>query len=124
MAATVVRPATDADFQAFVGRKPPEIWLGMMAEREGRIVAMGVIAWNEDGKASGYFDAKERVSPLTIHKTALRMLAALKEAGEPVVFAGCDDMKVGARRWLKMLGFAYDGQVGAQTSRWKWESGA
>jgi len=103
--ATTVRLAGDAEYTAFFGKPPPPIWTGMCAIREGRVVAFGAVAWDLEGYLPrGCFDAKEKVSPFVMHKAALKMIDALRQAGEEVLYVGCED-RPEAIKWVKRLGF-------------------
>lgn len=113
---TLVRQASTADFVRFYERSVPEIWLGMVAERDGELIGFGLVVWDDLGRALAIFDRKADFSAFTMHRVAKRVLSALKEADEPVIYAYCDTHIPGASKWLRRLGFVptgteIDGQV-------------
>jgi hypothetical protein len=101
----MLRPATDADFLAFYGKEPPEIWLGIVHEEYGRVTGIGVVVWNEWGKAMGFVDRKAPLSPLTMQRAVKRVFQALREAKEPAIYVTCDHRIPKAAYWLERLGF-------------------
>lgn len=101
----MIVPASDADFLAYYGKPPPEIWLGMAAKDGDRIVGMGLIVWNENGCAMGFVSRKGPVSPFALHRAAKYVLGVLKGVGEPAVYVTCDHEIAKADYWLKRLNF-------------------
>jgi hypothetical protein len=99
------RPATADDFRRFVGGDPPPIWLGLVAEENGEIVGAGVVFWDELGRAWGSYSARRALPPVTMHRAARRVLAALEAVGEPALYTFCSRTIVGAQKWLRRLGF-------------------
>jgi hypothetical protein len=97
--------ATDADFLAFYGVEPPPTWLGMAYRESERIIAMGVVIWNEHGAATGFFDRKGPVAPIVAHRTARRVMDVLKRVGEPAIYVLCDATVPRSALWLERLGF-------------------
>lgn len=91
---------------------PPE-WrirepAGWVAERNGRVVAAGTVSWDEWGRAWGWFNRREPVPAVTMHRRAIEMLRLLREVGEPALYAICHVETPGAEKWLKRLGFVPD----------------
>jgi hypothetical protein len=113
------RLASKDDFLRFYGREPPEIWFGLAYEEDGEIVGMGivhhVVRRLPDGtfrsEAWGSLDAKKPLPALLMHRTAKRTLAALRVAGEPVLYVGCDRKLPKAEKWLRRLGFSIDPEL-------------
>ena len=100
------RVATAADFRAFLGREPPPIWTGLVAEDEaGEIVAAGAVIWDEYGRAWGSYSTRQPLLAVTMHRAARRMLAALKAVEEPALYTFCSQSIPGAEKWLRRLGF-------------------
>lgn len=97
--------ATDADFLAFYHCEPPEIWLGMCLKDGERIIGFGLVTWNEWGCACAFVDRRAPISAFTLHRAVNRVFQALKEAGEPAVYATCDQGIERAAHWLRRLGF-------------------
>lgn len=97
--------ASADDFRRFFGREPPEIWFGLMAIEGEEIVGMGIVRHDEYGRAWGSLTLRKRLLPLLMHRTALRVLAALSEAEEPCILTFCDTAIAGAEKWLQRLGF-------------------
>lgn len=99
-----LRPATAADFTAR-GRAVPEVFLGFAAERDGEVVGYGLVVWDHEGRAWGAFDRFGDVPRFLMHRLARRVIAALREAGEPAIYAICDTRIPRAEEWLRRLGF-------------------
>jgi hypothetical protein len=98
--------ATAVDFLNFFHREPPAIWTGLVAEEDGVIVAAGIVQWDDYGRAWGSYSARQKLSAITMHRAARRMLAALEAVGEPVLYVGADEHIPGAAEWLRRLGFS------------------
>jgi RimJ/RimL family protein N-acetyltransferase len=104
----MIRVATDEDFLAFYRQPVPDDiddWLALLYEEHGRIIAIGGIRRNEHGAACGFVDRRGPISSFTLHRGAKRLLRALKQVGEPAVYALCDDSNTRAAAWLRRLGF-------------------
>lgn len=101
-----IRTSTAGDFEQFYGRPAPPIWMGRTVARNGKVVGMGAIIWDEEGRALGAFDQTEPLSRFLIHRTLLEMIRILKEVGEPVLYVARDDSIPGSERWLKRAGFS------------------
>lgn len=119
----MTRLATADDFRRFFGREPPAIWFGLAAEdAAGAIVGMGIVTHDAFGRAWGSYSATRRLSAATMHRAAQRTLAALREAGEPVLYVHCHLSIPGAERWLRRLGFTAAPEIpsDAENPVWKW----
>jgi hypothetical protein len=123
----MVRPATADDFRGFFGRDPPAVWLGLAAEEDGpgdkrTVVGMGVVHWDELGRAWGSYSATRQLSAATMHRAAQRTLAALSGAGEPALYVYCNMSIRGAEKWLRRLGFTAAPEMtsDARYPVWKW----
>jgi hypothetical protein len=104
------RPASADDFRNLFGRDPPPVWLGLAAVDEsggpgGEIVGLGIVFWDEWGRAWGSYSAKRALPPVTMHRAARRVLAALEGAGEPALHVFCSRAIAGSEAWLRHLGF-------------------
>ena len=103
-----VRLATPDDLSAFARREPPDWcieWLGYVAERDGRLLALGSVFWDKWGRVWGAFDKKERVSPFLMHRLARVTITRLREIGIKQLYAECDLRVPNAAKWLRRLGF-------------------
>lgn len=109
-----LRLATPDEFVRFFGREPPDIWFGLPHYEGGEIVGMGVVHHDALGRAWGSLDAKKPLPALRMHRTAKRALAALREAGEPVLYVGCNRKHAQAEKWLLRLGFSLDAELHAE----------
>lgn len=100
-----VRRSTGDDFERFYGRPAPPFWMGKTVERNGRVVGIGAIIWDDEGRALGAFDQTEPLSKYLMHRTLLGMIRILREVGEPVLYVARDDSIPGSERWLRRAGF-------------------
>lgn len=103
-----VRPATAADFLAFVGELPPyrvKAWLG---EVDGRIVGISGVAYPANSVPVLWADLTDeaRAYPVTLHRAALKFLATLNHSR--LVASASSDVPA-ARRWLERFGFVATG---------------
>lgn len=81
---------------------------GYAAERDGKVVAVGTITWDNRGVAWAWFNGRGAVPAITIHRKALAVLDMLREVGEPVLYTICDISVPCAEKWLRRLGFVRD----------------
>lgn len=102
------RLATPDDFRRFFGRDPPAVWFGLVAEKDGEILGVGIVQWDEWGRAWGSVDAAAKVSPIVLHRAARSAIDTLTKVGEPVIYAFCNTAVPHAAAWLARLGFAPD----------------
>ena len=104
-----LRRAAAADFRAYAGRDPDpdyaEDWFGYVVEGAGGPVGIGVLSLDRYGRFWAWTDAKEPLPAALVHRAALRMLAALREAGAREVHCYRDDALPTSEGWLKRLGF-------------------
>lgn len=106
-----VRLADGADWRAFYGASPAEDdCLALVCLRDGRPVAVGGVVWR-DGAACGFVDKRGNAPASAIWRGALRLIDALRQAGEPAIYAACDRSDLG-RRFLSRLGFEPFREVG------------
>jgi hypothetical protein len=109
-----LRPASAEDLRRYAGCDLPADWaidgwaIGYAAERAGEIVALGLVTRDIYLRAWAWFNSRERLPALMMHRKAKAMLAILREVGEPVIYAGCDYSIPGAEKWLQRLGFVPD----------------
>ena len=83
--------ADELDFLSFYRREPPATWIGLCVKRGRRVVAFGLVVWNDHGAACGFFDRRQPVSAFTIHRAAYRILAALREVGEEALYCNATE---------------------------------
>lgn len=105
-----IRRATADDARAIAGGTLPADWcigapVGWAAERDGEVIALGAVTWDRYGRAWGWFSGSGAVPAITMHRKAREMLAMLREAGEPTLYAICNTAIPGADTWLRRLGF-------------------
>jgi hypothetical protein len=120
-AGLVIRPVTRADIREYAGQDIPE-WCvqieGHAAVRGGNVVALGLVVANPDGHLTGWFDAKENLPPVVMHRTARRTLDALRRRGERRIAVICDASRLGSALWLERLGFR-PGEIGEFGQVWR-----
>lgn len=109
----VVRRVTRADIRTFIGIDIATEYcvgepVGYAACRDGRIVAAGSVTWDHWGRVWGWFNRSETLSPVILHRRAMRMLDLLRMAGEPAIYAMCSPEIPGSEKWLHRLGFVID----------------
>ncbi len=102
-----VRVARPADAEAFYGKAVPWPWSGLAIERDGKVVALGGVAWRDDGTWA-FLDCPRELMPhpFRAHKLALRVLAAVFAGGETEILVRPTPGVPTAKRWLSALGFA------------------
>jgi hypothetical protein len=104
----VIRPVTRADIREYAGQDIPE-WCvafgGYAAEQAGAVVALGLVILDSHGRIWGGFESKVPLSPVRMHRSARKVLARLRDAGESVMHAHCSQSIPGAEKWLRRLGF-------------------
>ncbi len=115
------RLATPDDFVRFYGRAPPEEWCGFTAERDGVLLGMGSIYWDQWGRAWLFFNrANIHVPAITMHRLAKRAIRDLATTfHEEVVHAFCDTEIANADKWLERLGFKPAPEMGGPVMVWK-----
>ncbi len=80
--------------------------MGKAVIRNGKVVGVGSITWDEEGRALGAFDHTEPLSRYTMHRTLMGMIRILKTVGEPVLYVARDESIPGSGRWLTRAGFS------------------
>ena len=102
-----VTPTTPEDVLEFRQATPPYRIRAVTGRVDGRIVAIGGIAYLPDGGVLSFLEATDeaRKYAVTLHREAKRSLSAAARAGHRVVVAVCDYRIEAAPRWLKRLGF-------------------
>src|SRR5437762_2925276 len=103
-----ITPTTPADVTEFFPKA--QLWRirALTARLDGKIIGIGGIATLPDGTMAAFLECEEewaRKYPLTLHKTALRVLADARLRGVRKLVAMSDDRRDAARRWLQRLGF-------------------
>lgn len=107
--AVEVRPATANDFLEMRQSLPPVRVRAFAGVEDGKVIALGGIGYNGEGRFQVFFDLSEDEArkryPIALVKTAKRILVEAKEAGIPRVIARCDRRIPEAERFLLWLGF-------------------
>jgi hypothetical protein len=97
-----VRLVEPGDYEAYSGRGPAQGWclggkiVGHVAERGGQIVAIGVITWDWAGRAWAWYESRERLPAIILHRKAKAMLALLRKVGEPSLYVFRNPSEPGA----------------------------
>lgn len=97
-----LRAYTGEDMPAELSSMEPAGWV---AERDGRMIGLGAVAWDHYYRAWGWVSTREPLSAVVLHRHACRMLAMLREAGEPALYVFRDVNCATSERWLRRLGF-------------------
>lgn len=104
-----LRPASEDDFYAWAGRLPDpqwhRCWEGVMVERDGRPVAIGVISLDFYGRLWAWSDFREKLPAVTIHRNVLDLLHEIKKRGVNFVHCYRNEDAPGSEKWLRRLGF-------------------
>lgn len=106
MSAIVVRPLTEDDFLRWHGISPPcRVW-GKVAERDGELLGIAVVAM-QAGVHVGYLNMKDelRKHPHTLHRQMVRGLREWAKRGGTVIRIMCDEEMPRSREWAARLGF-------------------
>jgi hypothetical protein len=107
-----IRLVTLADADALDARLPEE-WcvvdpVGYAAERDGKVVAIGAVTWDRWKRCWGWYNCREKLPAITMHRYAKEALHFLSKQGEPAMYAICNAGVPGAAKWLERLGFVRD----------------
>lgn len=109
MSPTRLRRATAADFRAWATRDPDpewtEEWFGYVVERDGAVIAIGVVSLDRYGRFWAWTDMREPVAAVTAHRGARMVLRALRQAGAGTIHCFRDGRLPTSERWLLRLGF-------------------
>jgi hypothetical protein len=103
-----VRPATAEDIASYGGAGLPSWcieWRGWAYEAKGEVLALGSICWDSYGQAMCFFEAKDAVPAIVMHRTAVKALRWLRETDTRRVLTACDESRPRAAEWLRRLGF-------------------
>lgn len=114
------RLATPDDFARFYGKQPPDEWYGVLGERDGVVLGMGNVTWDQWGRPWLFFNrAVPDVPAIAMHRLARWVMNDLRTAfGETTVHAFCDTNIAGAEKWLRRLGFEPDPEMGGSVAVW------
>lgn len=91
----------------------PQEWrvgepVGYAAERDGALVAIGTVTWDRWGRAWGWYNSREQLPAITMHRCAIEMLRMMREVRAPALYAICGLQFAGSVKWLDRLGFVPD----------------
>lgn len=109
MTPIVVRPATHEDIAQFSDLANKPTIRAMVAERDGRIIALGGIALSQ-GRWYAFADLPEEIRPykMTIARAAKRFFRDLRRDGIRYVYAEASPVEPRALAWFASLGFEFD----------------
>jgi hypothetical protein len=112
----LIRPLRPPDVRGYVDVPPVRLW-GYAAEREGRVVAFGGLAFTPDAVVA-FMQGHDQIPafPLAFHRAVTRGLREAKARGIPRIVALADAGVPAAERWLARLGFKRCGNA------WVWEA--
>lgn len=119
MAKVIVRPATRADIEAFSDLPDKPTIRALVAEMDGRIIAIAGAA-RAQGRWYAFADLPEEVRPykMTIMRNARRFVDELRRQGVRFLYAQPDPNEPKAIAWLTSLGFEPDPRSGGILYRW------
>lgn len=106
-----IRPVAVGDYEAYVGKPLPYHWCdgtlrGFVADRDGDVVALGILTRSRTGIVWAWYNAKEQLSAVALHRRARRTLnVARDELRAEAVWAFPDRALITAEKWLTRLGF-------------------
>lgn len=112
-ARVTLEPATAADFaelaqrSEFTPREPPFRVLALAGKADGRVIAIGGIAFRPNGVKQAFADIgpEARSYPVALHKAALATVELARRHNIRQLRAVADEPKDAAVRWLLRLGF-------------------
>lgn len=118
MPGPIIRPATREDIDAFSDLTNKPTTKAVVAELDGKIIALGGIATHQ-GRWYGFVDLTEEMRPhkMTIMRAAKRFLADSKRDGVKYIYAEVSPVEPRAEAWLTSLGFSLDLRSG-RLYRW------
>lgn len=114
-----MRPATQADIEAFSPLPGKPSLRALCMELDGRIIALGGLAWSQ-GRWFAFADLPQEARRYKMHilKAAKRLLADARRDGIRFIYAEMDHNERRAAAWLKSLGFHIDPRSGT-LYRWR-----
>ena len=114
-----MRPATQADIEAFSSLPGKPSLRALCMELDGRIIALGGLAWSK-GRWFAFADLPQEARRYKMHilKAAKRLLAEARRDGIRFIYAEMDHNERRAAAWLKSLGFHIDPRSGT-LYRWR-----
>jgi hypothetical protein len=107
-----IRPASQADIDAYAAEQSPYRVRGYVAVVDERIIAIGGVAYLPTGVVLAFLDADEeaRAKPITLWKMAKRVVREAHARGVSVINATCDGSVEAGPRFLTRLGFTHLGE--------------
>lgn len=122
--ASVIRPATPADFAALLDKPLPYRVRALAAEKDGKLLGVGGITFFPEDSVGAFLVLAPGVDrksiPVTLHKAGLQVMAMIRELGLRRVAAFAQQHNVAAEPWLRRLGFKPTGADGEVV--WIYES--
>lgn len=118
--------ATARDWRAYFRQPAPDIFTALIARRNGRVVGIAGVMWDDHGRAWGFMDHRlkpdEPLPAFAMHRQARRFLEVMREVGEPAIYTGADTSRSPrAEAWLRRLGFEITDEFGTvEQAIWKW----
>ena len=111
----VCRPATSADLAAFYGKPVTRTLRAWVLETEGRIIAVGGIAYHRGRPWDLFSDCSPEIRkhPVATFKAVKAVLGSVLRDLPAVALA--DDSHINSERFLKMLGLK---PLGKRAYRW------
>lgn len=101
-----IRALTPEDFRRWHDRDPPcRVW-GKVAERDGELLGIAVVAMMP-GAHAGFMNCKDelRKHPHLLHRAMVRGLREWAKKGGTVIRIMCDEEIPRSREWAARLGF-------------------
>lgn len=95
----------------------PDDFVGFAERRDGALTGIGFV-WITPERSWAMFDGRGHSAG--IHKTSFKLFSAVAAGGVTEVYAGLDETKPNARKWLERLGFAETDEEGV----WRIELGS
>jgi N-acetylglutamate synthase-like GNAT family acetyltransferase len=107
MSRVVVRPATLADIEAFIGPPPCRI-RALTAEIDGRIIGIGGLCYLPSGDVGIFSTLTDefRQHKFALHRAGLLLMRMAREMGLKRIVGLLDETRADvSARWLERLGF-------------------
>ncbi len=107
-----LRQASKADLVAYIGHEPsadwrPYLrdWAGYIVERDGKMVGVGCISEDDQGRLWAWVHTREALPAMLVHRGVVKVMGHLRRAGFDGVHCYRDEGIADSERWLRRLGF-------------------